>query len=80
MTTNDILTDLFKQHECFTIHAYYDIIIDLTIRGEKMQAKEKFNLLPRVNQKDFVKQLFFGNISNIYLQKTDKEMFFDLIK
>jgi hypothetical protein len=68
---------LLKDYELETDQDYFNMIINSVINGQRTQAKELFNLMPRKVKKAFIISLYTVNYSD--LSYSDKAMFLDLI-
>lgn len=68
---------LLKQYEFNSDMQYFEMIIESVINGQRTQAKEQFNAMPKDNKKDFVKSIY-GNCQT-ELTQDDKDMFLNEI-
>ncbi len=69
------MKQLLKDYELNSDMQYFEMIVDSVINGQRNQAKELFNLMPRKVRKAFIIFLYTEN----YLTNSDKAMFFNLI-
>lgn len=68
---------LLKDYELNSDMQYFEMIINSVINGQRNQAKELFNLMPRKVRKAFIVSIYTN--WNSGLTYSDKAMFFNLI-
>ena len=68
---------LLRDYELNSDMQYFEMIVDSVINGQRTQAKEQFNLMPRKVRKAFIVSIY-GNWDS-GLSDSDKAMFFNLI-
>ena len=68
---------LLKEYELNSDMQYFEMIVDSVINGQRTQAKEQFNLMPRKVRKAFIVSIY-GNWDS-GLSDSDKAMFLNLI-
>lgn len=67
---------LLKTYEFKTREQYFDMIIESVINGQRTQAKEQFNAMPKVEKQMFLKY----NLANPeLLEQSDLCMFIENI-
>lgn len=64
---------LLKAYSFNSDMQYYEMIVESVINGQRKQAREQFNAMPKENKKSFLKSIYGGWTSRLTLQ--DKEMF-----
>jgi len=69
---------LLKSYELVSVSDYYEMIITSVINGQRSQAKNQFNEMPKENKKEFIK-LQFHKDCDYNLSQLDKNMFIDLL-
>jgi hypothetical protein len=68
---------LLKEYELNSDMQYYEMVVESVINGNRTQAKEQFNAMPREDRKAFVLSLFTDWGTGLSAQ--DKAMFFQLL-
>lgn len=66
---------LLKSYNFNNSLEYYEMITGSVINGQRTQAKEQFNAMPKMNKKDFIHGIF-GQLES-GLSEHDKHMFID---
>lgn len=64
---------LLKEYGFNSDMQYFEMIVESVINGQRTQAKEQFNAMPKENKKDFVKAIYSNWQTG--LTQSDKDMF-----
>jgi hypothetical protein len=68
---------LLKEYGFNSDMQYFEMIVTSVINGQRTQAKEQFNAMPKADKKAFVKSIFTSWSTG--LNESDKSIFIDLI-
>ena len=66
---------LLKSYQLNSDQQYYEMIVESVINGNRTQAKEQFNAMPKVNRKQFVLSIYTD--WQTALSYSDRAMFFN---
>lgn len=68
---------LIKEYGYNSDHQYFEMIVESVINGNRTQAKEQFNAMPRKDRKSFIVAIYGNWITG--LNDTAKAMFMNLL-